>query len=249
MKPKRKKAPTESLLVIGDPALEASMRRFESLKQLVVERGHFTKSEHDIALGYCTIDQAKLVGINVAPDIGEKVALWLIGELQSLREREKQVGSAPVLSGKTMSRLDIADLAMTMLESCEDRPGELLTRLLQQLLDVDRHRKALAGFRDEKFDSAVQIDAQLSLEGRAPSAYRLARYLSVSPTTVIAWRQLPEYHLKQEALMKSWRYEFREFLEEVKVGAPNLGEHQAFRRAFEMYVYKQNWAKRGIPEF
>jgi hypothetical protein len=243
MKAKRQKAPTESLIVIGDPALEADIRRFESLRQLVVERGHFTEAEHGVALGYCTTDQTRLAGINVAPDIGEKVALWLIEELQTLRERERKVGSAPVLSGKTMSRLDIADLAMTMLESCEDRPGEHLIRLLQQLLDVDRHRKALAGFRNEKFESAVDIDAQLSLEGRAPSAYQLARYLSVSPTTIIAWRQLPEYHLKQEALIKYWRRELREFLEEVKVAAPNLGEHQAFRGAFEMY-----WAKQGTPE-
>src|SRR5262245_14743100 len=189
-----------SLLVIGDPRLESSIRRSNSLKKLAIERGHFTEDEVDVALGNCSIDQAKLAQVYVDPEIQERVALWLIGELKKLREGERQIGTAPVLSGKTMSRLDTADLAMTMLETCEGRPGENLVQLFQQLLDVDRHRKALTTTQSEKFDMAVRIDAQLTLEGRLPSALQLSRHLSVSPTTMTTWRRLSEYRYKVEAL-------------------------------------------------
>jgi hypothetical protein len=234
-------------LVIGDPALEAAIWHGSSLRKLIIERGHFTRDEADVALGNCTIDQARLAQINVDPEIQEKVALWLIGELKRLREGERQIGTAPVLSGKTMSRLDIADLAMTMLETCEGRPGHNLVYLLQQLLDIDRHRKALAEIRSEKFDLAVRIDAQEYLKGRPQSALQLSRHLSVSPTTLITWRRLPEYHGKVESLIRCWRDRLREFLEEIRVGVPNLPEQQAFQRAFEMY--EQDIAKRGDLEF
>src|SRR5271170_2869599 len=111
MKPKRQKNHETPVLFIGEPELEASVRRVSSLRKLVVERGHFSAEEADAALGYCSIDQARQWQINVDPEIQEKAAVWLIEELKRLREGERQIGTAPVLSGKTMSRLDIADLA------------------------------------------------------------------------------------------------------------------------------------------
>lgn len=240
----------EQRIVLGifDPDSQAGVQHLRFLKKLAADRGHFTEEEADLACGYCTIEQAREAGFNLDPEIGEKFALWLIGELKKLREGERQVGSAPVLRGKTMSRLDIADLAVTMLENCEDRPRRTLICLIQQLLDIDRHRKALIDDRqNEKLDLAVNIDVESSLVGRAASAYQLARHLSVSPTTMTAWRRLPEYHAKRRAVLGLWKDELREYLDKVKAADPNLAEQQASRRAFEMY--KQDSAKRSDPEF
>jgi hypothetical protein len=59
---------------------------------------------------------------------------------------------------------------------------------------------------------------------RVPSAYGLARHLSVSPTTIIAWRKLPEYESKRKALLRLWTDRLRNFFDIVKVGPPNLAE-------------------------
>jgi len=45
MKPKRQKNHETPVLFIGDPELEASVRRVSSLRKLVVERGHFSAEE------------------------------------------------------------------------------------------------------------------------------------------------------------------------------------------------------------
>jgi hypothetical protein len=235
-------------LSIGDRGLEGLIRRKSLLRKLIVERGRFTEEEADVALGRYTIDQLRRSQkINVDPEIREKVAVWLVKEVKRLRDGERQIGTAPVLSGKTMSRLDIADLAMTILENSEQKPGKDLLNLFEQLLDLDRHRKAFAEFRSEKFDLAVSIDGRLTLEGRAPSAYKLARRLSVSPTTIISWRRLPDYQTKLQAFLLSWREVLREFLEEVTKDRQAIPEGEAFRRAFEMY--EKECDKRDDPEF
>jgi hypothetical protein len=146
-----------------------------------------------------------------------------------------------------MSRLDIADLAMEMLEHCEEKPGKCLLNLFQQLLDVDRHRRVLAEFPTEKFDLAVEVDAQLTLQGRVPSAYGLARRLSVSPSTIIAWRRLPEYQHKLQGLAFSWRCRLREFLDEVKVSGENISEQESIRRACELH--NKEWERCDNLEF
>jgi hypothetical protein len=117
----------------------------------------------------------------------EPIALWLRGELKKLRAGEKQVGAAPVLSGNALSRLVIADIAMTMLEACEC-PGENLRCLLRELFDLDRHRWALGEKRNKAFEDAAEIDARATYGLR-----ELARQVRVSPSTLKGWRASPDY--------------------------------------------------------
>ena len=104
------------------------MRRLNALETLMIEKGHFSKEQATKAIN------------DPSPISKEPIANWLSAELKKLREREKIVGKAPVLKGETLSRLVIADLAMTMVEMCALQPGENLICLLQELLYVDRYR-------------------------------------------------------------------------------------------------------------
>ena len=80
------------------------MRRLGALELLMIEKGHFSKQ------------QATKATNDPNPISKEPIASWLSAELKKLREGEKTVGKAPVLKGETLSRLVIADLAMTMVD-------------------------------------------------------------------------------------------------------------------------------------
>jgi hypothetical protein len=69
----------------------------------------------------------------------ETVAAWLREELKQLREAEAKPGAAPVRRGKAVSRIEISEIAIELLECLA---GQKLTCLFQELLDVDRHRKS-----------------------------------------------------------------------------------------------------------
>ena len=175
---------------LHDKSLEAWMRRMDALTELMIETGHFSP------------EQAMRVLTDPRPITKEPIAFWLRAELKELRESEKIVGKASVLKGETLSRLVIADLAMTLVEVCESQPAENLICLLQELLDVDRHRASQAEKPIEAFQQAAQIDASLAVQGKKIGVRRLAEMVSVDPATISRWRRDPDY-LKDVEMFKS----------------------------------------------
>jgi hypothetical protein len=162
------------------------MRRLTALEKLMIEKGHFSQ------------EQATKATNDPRPISKEPIASWLRKELKKLREGEKNVGQAPVLKGETLSRLVIADLAMTMVELCALQPGENLICLLQELLNVDRHRASQAEKPIEAFEQAASIDAQMAVQGKSIRVRQLARETSVDAGTISRWRDDPDYQTKVE---------------------------------------------------
>jgi hypothetical protein len=153
--------------------------RLHVLKDLIVRRGGFQREE---AIAALTSDD---------PLTKEPVARWLSVELEKLRDGD---GKAPVRNKRALSRLVISDLAFTMLE-CNCTPGDELLFLLQQLLNVDRHRATVAEASASRDDMALTalIDALAALAGLSPSLRDLAKVAGVSLSTVSAWRKSAEY--------------------------------------------------------
>jgi len=121
------------------------------------------------------------------PDLKTKeaVAIWLRGELRKLRESKKA----------TLSRVEIADLAVAMLERLadgRDGTGENLLCLLRELLDVDRHRKRITPA--PKLIEAARLEG-LAIQNREPLGVReLARLVRVRPRAIVDWRRSAVYH-------------------------------------------------------
>jgi hypothetical protein len=110
------------------------------------------------------------------------------------------------MRGSAISPLDIADLAITMLEcpSGAYAPGENQLRLLKKLLNVDRHRASIAekpAYRNE-FTQAARFEAQGLLRRKTYGVRELAKRVSVSPSTIIAWRKSAEYQSRVEAMKR-----------------------------------------------
>jgi hypothetical protein len=141
----------------------------------------FTKTEATRAL------------VHSHPDTKRGLSRWLSDELRKVRDGEKIVGRAPVLRREALSRLTIADIALTMLECLEEQVGENLICLTQELLDVDRHRSALADARTEAFENAAAIEGQSAASGKSIGVRQMARLVSVNPSTVTAWRRREDY--------------------------------------------------------
>jgi hypothetical protein len=117
-------------------------------------------------------------------DAKDRVALWLRGELNKLRDSKKA----------TLPRVEIADLAITMLEQLArfDGIGENLLSLLRELLEVDRHRKKIAP--NEKLRWAAAMDGIALLNGEFLGVRELARRVGVSPRAIVDWRRSAIYH-------------------------------------------------------
>ena len=162
------------------------MRRLNALETLMIEKGHFST------------EQATKATNDPSPISKEPIASWLSAELKKLREYEKIVSKAPVLKGETLSRLVIADLAMTMVEMCALQPGENLICLLQELLNVDRYRASQAGKPSEAFQQATHIDAQMTVQGKNIGVRQLAKVVSVDAGTISGWRNDPDYQTAVE---------------------------------------------------
>ena len=129
------------------------------------------------------------------PDGIKAIASRLRSELKKLRDGEAKAGEAPFRNRNAQSRLWIADVAQTMLEGLTDRPEDELLSLVRELLDLDRHRKALAG-RPEvrmKFENAANLEAEAEIQGARYGVRALARQVRVSPSTITAWRKDPKY--------------------------------------------------------
>ena len=222
---------------LHDLTLEAFMRRLSEHQKLLVERGKFPSE---------TVLQA-FVGNDSASK--EKIAQWLRAELAILRDGERRIGAAPVLNGQALPRLVIADIAMTMVESLSEEVGDHLIVLIQVLLDVDRHRRALATKPSEKFGQAAAIEAQLALQGRTIGVRSLARIVSASPASVTSWRRSRDYQGAVEDERRTWDDLLRrEYFPIINADHPNLGEAEAFRIAFQMYRDGLSARRSGVQE-
>lgn len=176
----------------------------EDLPEGDITRVHRTYSRRMLSHFYLLRERAGLPEKDASkaildpdPNTKQAAALWLRGELASLREQEKVVGAAPVLNEKLLSRLVIADLAVAMLGCCN--VGDDLIDLFAELLDVDRHRKALADNHSERKQRAIALEAQTELSGRKLGVRELARAVSVSPATISTWRKSREFRQQVES--------------------------------------------------
>jgi hypothetical protein len=113
---------------------------------------------------------------------------------------------------------------------------ESLSCLIQELLDVDRHRRTLAE-NYSQLERASEVEAQLQLQG-APSGVRhLAKMLSVSASTVTRWRRDPSYLDSVENHKKMWGLVLRDdYFETIRAAHPDATEAECYRKAFQMYV-------------
>lgn len=127
-----------------------------------------------------------------APDRKEAGAEFLTTELHRLRGLQ-QAKQAPGHTKHALSPIMIADMAVTMLESCDGPPGPKLTSLISQLLWVDRHRATRAEKWNGPFFRAADIEAQGKLAGKPFSVRALARMAGVDATQVSRWRKSDDY--------------------------------------------------------
>jgi hypothetical protein len=157
-----------------DPSSNIYVSRLCKIVDLLMKRG-----------GFSAVAASKaLVG---PPRFGNKVAKWLRDELARLREDEKTVSMAPVLSGNALGRTMISDIAFTMLEGRKPCPQLLL--LLAELLNVDRHRGEKDNERRMKKEWAISIENDDPTIG----VRKLARMVEVAPSTITQWRKDPWY--------------------------------------------------------
>jgi hypothetical protein len=214
-----------------DDELDCWRRRLTALRDLLVDRGGFPKKAADRAL--------------VDPDAKskERVVRWLRGELEKLRTAERRVGEAPVLRGAGLSRLTIADFAMTMVQFLEEAPGENLICLLQELLDVDRHRKALAELPGDLFIRAAMAEARARLQGKTYGVRELANLISVDPSTITRWRRSTEYEQEIQGWQKHYETSLDHLVDEALLENPNLTQAQAFTHALRIYRQRGDFQK------
>ena len=83
-----------------------------------------------------------------------------------------------------------------MLEGLTDRPGDELLSLVRELLDLDRHRKKLAGRKPEIFSLAAALEAEAKFNGKPYRVHLLAKRIGVSTSTIVGWRKQPSYQDK-----------------------------------------------------
>jgi hypothetical protein len=170
---------------------EANADRYDALVNILQQQGSFALNEAMVAFWPNTLKSL---------EIKERVALWLRTELGKLRKGGRK-GEAPVRRRKVLSKLVIADIAITMLESgglCA--PGGNLLQLLEELLDVDRHRATLAQdpIYSDQFINAADMEADARLQGKTYSARELARIVKVAPETIITWRKSDAYKRRRD---------------------------------------------------
>jgi hypothetical protein len=133
-------------------------------------------------------------------DIERRISIWLRNEFQKLPKGRESSGASPVRRQGLLSPLDIADLAIAMLDyDCypdeKPPPTKELVDLLGLLLGVNRHRDDFANSdkHSRKFSLAAQIDGQAALQGRIIPVRELAKLACVSIGTIVNWRQSLRY--------------------------------------------------------
>jgi transposase len=192
---------------LNDTSEVSFIDRINAHHDCIVQRGGFDKTAAAEALK--SPDPAKK----------EEVANWLRRELRALDILQEQTGRAPVLVEGALSRVLIADLAVTLLQYCERPPGLNLVHLLAELLGVDRHRTALAKKQPEKKFRLASIVAELNVFGERLSDRRLAKMLEVSPMTIKEWKRAPNF----EDNVRLGEQGFREKLKQVREKLEQVG--------------------------
>jgi hypothetical protein len=187
-----------------------------------MERGKFSKT-----------DAAKAV---MGPDQATKEAVshWLSAELETLRNAETESGASPVRRGIALSRLDIADLAQSMLECLGGPPGDELLCLVQSLLNIDRHRKQLARIQGEIFERAASFEGQAAARAQSVSARKLARIVGVSQPALSAWRKMDAYKALTEMYRQHAGKLFEPFLAMAAARNPSLPSKELYRVAIAL---------------
>jgi hypothetical protein len=179
-----------------------------TLCNLLLERGGFTAFEILAALYGYGFGHERI-------EIERRIAMWLIGELQKLENWKAVSGTSPVRRGCLLSRLEIADVAIALLDYSKwcafgafmygyrnqdagdnpRPPTQELIDLLGRLLGVARHRKALADRQQEdgRFLLAAHIDAVAARRGETLSVKKLAGLAKVSTGSIVTWRRTARY--------------------------------------------------------
>jgi hypothetical protein len=162
-----------------------------SLASLLVKRGGFTTQEAMILLYDHPGDRVV---------IERRAATWLRDEFDKIPKGKDASGKSPKRRLGLLSPLEIADVAIAMLDYTCDAdekppPTDELIELLAQLLDVRRHRDTLArsNERSRKFALAAQIDGQAAVRNSTVPVRILAELVSVSTGTIVTWRQSIRY--------------------------------------------------------
>ena len=173
-----------------DIRFESYLSRMDENQSILKERGGFPRN----------VSQKAFLGHE---DHSEEISQWLRERLSQLRDEEKETSKAPVLTGASIGRAVISDIAFTMLESLGE-PGPNLEILLAELLNVDRHRQAMANNKSEERTVAAQIEAQKPEIG----VRELAKFLRVAPSTVSTWRRETDYQEKVRFFERLFSGEF-----------------------------------------
>jgi hypothetical protein len=229
--------------VTKDVTLDAYMRRMDSLEKMLLNYGKFSR------------DAAVKALVNSDPATKEAVAAWLRIELDRLRKAEAKLGTAPVRRKLALSRLDIADAALTMVQAIKGPCGNELLSLLQELLNVDRHRQQLFRHCSDLFEAAANFDAQLEIYEKNFSARELAKRVGVSQPTISAWRKSAQYKEMVALYRDVWQEGLEPIIEQIKAKNPGWPREQLVRSAFEKQsqeakkvraqIFKKGIARKG----
>lgn len=193
-----------------DVTLEAFMKRLSSLEKILLEKGSLNKEEASLAVCgfYLPLKQIKAAkgaldriiedqdGRDIVFEATEIAADWARKELSCLREFERDAREdrskkpeTPVLHGNVMGRSELSDLAITMLTIVE-KPGNNLTMLLAELMNVDLHRKTLA---EKKSNPDYNVAAQLMAQIPDMKPVQLAKAVGRDKSTISRWMKKPDF--------------------------------------------------------
>jgi hypothetical protein len=194
------------------------LHRLNAHHKCLVERGGFEEAAATEALK------------SPDPEKKEEVAKWLRRALRALDILQEQTGRAPVLMEGALSRVLIADLAVTLLQYCEQAPGLNLVYLFAELLGVDRHRTALAKQHSEKKWLLISLVAGLNVMSARWSDRKLAEKIEVSPMTIGEWKRAPDF----EDHVRLVEQTIRENLKEVRIAHPGISDPEAIELALKL---------------
>jgi hypothetical protein len=206
---------------LPDEPRDARFVRMTALEQILVDKVGLKKAEASTAL------------TNVYPITKEKAAKLLRSELQKLRDAQKN-GRHPSRRRTTLSLLEISDAAFTMVEAAGCLGDELLS-LLEELLNLDRHRRSLAA-NLEALDHAAQLGAQVTLQGKVLGVRELARQLSIGVSTASEWMKSTEYKEKVALYKKCATDELGDYVEIIRIKFPEITDGHAFSLASAVHT-------------
>ena len=210
-----------------DVTMEAFMARMDHLEKMLIEQCGFDWDKASMALvGVVSGSDARArheEGFDVIMEVIEEAAIWARTELAKLRQLEndarlekegritREKSESPVLHGNAVSRIELSDLSISLLEVVK-KPGDQLCLLLIELLNVDRHRQSNADNNGPYFELAAQFAAQVSDIKNA----ELAKLTGRDKGTISRWRRKPEFEEKVAMYKRVFSGEMDESLRKRK---------------------------------